>query len=499
MPLLTLLWSNGSVFFDKLGKSNLEEVKMMNVERMNVRVWGVGMLVGVVGMTVPVYGSDCDPVEVVKLLADDAGVSDRFGFSVSISGDTAIVGAYGDTPNGFSSGSAYILSNVGGIWVQQAKLVPADGGVDQWFGHSVSISGNTAVIGAHRDDDNGPLSGSAYIYINDGGVWTQQAKLLADDGELGDDFGYTVSISGDTALIGARRDDNWTGSAYVFLRSGGVWTQEAKLLALDANMGKEFANAVSIDGDLAVVGAVADDENGNLSGAAYIFGRSGGVWTQEAKLMAHNAMEFDQFGYSVAISGSSAIVGARYENINGDRSGSAYVFIDNDGVWIQQAYLWPTDGSAGDEFGFSVDIDGDIAVMGANRHAAVGDNSGAVYVFERTGTVWPHQVKLVPSDAFAFDQFGYAVSMDGGLGLFGSHLNEDDGFQSGSAYVFDLEPDCAECPADFSGDGMLNFVDVSLFMFAVSSGNPDADMTGDGLLNFFDISAFIAAMGEGCP
>ncbi len=455
------------------------------------------------GLATPVYASDCDPVEIVKLLADDATFSDLFGFAVAIDGDTAIVGAYGDTPNGFSSGSAYIMTNNGGTWTQQAKIVPADGGLDQWFGHSVSISGDTVLIGARRDDDNGVLSGSAYIYTNDGGVWTQQAKLLADDGAIGDDFGYTVSISGDTALIGAWRDgdgNSWQGAAYVFTRTDGAWTQQAKITPDDADAGKEFGNAVSVSGDTAIVGAYAENDNGMLSGTAYIFARSGGTWTQQAKLLPLDPEEFDQFGYSVSISSdqSSVIVGSRYDN---DRSGSAYIFTDNTGPWMQQTKLFPLDGSGsnGDEFGFSVAIDGDRAIVGAPRHAGFGENAGTVYVFDRTGNVWPHMAKLSPSDAFVFDQFGYAVSMRGDAGIFGAHLNEDDGFQSGSAYVYNLAPDCNPCPADLSNDGVLNFFDIPLFLAFYNSNNLAADFTGDGLLNFFDISEFLSAFAVGCP
>ncbi|MDP7032835.1 MAG: FG-GAP repeat protein, partial [Gemmatimonadota bacterium] len=177
----------------------------------------------------------CDLGE-AKLLAADGAASDYFGFSVSISGDTAVIGAAWDDDNGSYSGSAYIFRFDGKQWIQEAKLLAADGAADDHFGFSVSISGDTAVIGAYYDDDNGTASGSAYIFHFDGTQWIQEAKLLAADGDEGDWFGSSVSISGDTAVIGARSDDDngsYSGSAYIFHFDGTQWIQEAKLLAAD--------------------------------------------------------------------------------------------------------------------------------------------------------------------------------------------------------------------------------------------------------------------------
>ena len=260
-----------------------------------------------------------------KLLAPDGATYDRFGISVSIDGEYAIIGAPFNDFNGPASGSAYIFTRTGTTWTLQLKLLASDGtGWDQ-FGSSVSIDDDTALIGAPYDDDNGYSSGSAYVFIRSGNDWTEQGKLLASDGAPGDWFGSSVSIYGDTAIIG-EPGDNYNGSAYIFTRSGSVWTEQAKLLASDGAAGEWFGISVSIDGDTAIIGDNEDDDNGVNSGSAYIFTRSGTVWTEQAKLLASDGATYDQLGISVSIDEDYAIIGANLDDDNGNMSGSAYVF-----------------------------------------------------------------------------------------------------------------------------------------------------------------------------
>jgi hypothetical protein len=198
----------------------------------------------------------------------------------------------------------------------------------------VAISGVTVVIGAPEDDDAGNSSGSAYVYVRNGGVWTQQQKLTASDAVFNDRFGNSVGISGDTIVVGAWLDDSMSGSAYVFIRSGGVWTQQQKIRALDAGAGDLFGSSVSISGDRIVVGAPGNDDVGIDSGSAYIFVRSAGVWAQAAKLTAGDASSKDNFGTAVAIDGTTAVVSA-IEAAPPTIPGAAYVFVLDQGGWIQ--------------------------------------------------------------------------------------------------------------------------------------------------------------------
>jgi hypothetical protein len=267
----------------------------------------------------------------IKLLPSDGATSDYFGYSVAISGTTAIVGAYGDGDNGGYSGSAYLFDTTTGT--QIAKLLPSDGAGDDLFGNSVAISGTTAIVGAYGDDDNGGYSGSAYLFDTTTG--TQIAKLLPSDGAVNDFFGTSVAISDTIAIVGAYLDDdNGTnaGSAYLFDTTTG--TQIAKLLPSDGAANGRFGTSVAIIGTTAIVGAYGDDDNGGDSGSVYLFDTTTG--TQIAKLLPSDGAADDNFGYSVAISGTTAIVGAYGDDDNGGDSGSAYLAIldcNNNGTW----------------------------------------------------------------------------------------------------------------------------------------------------------------------
>ena len=188
------------------------------------------------------------------------------------------------------------------------KLTASDAAAGDWFGRYVAVSGATVVVGAPNDDDNGSNSGSAYVFVRSGISWSQQAKLTASDAAAFDFFGVSVAISGDTAVVGANFDDGKgvdSGSAYVFVRSGTTWTEQAKLTASDAAALDQFGIEVSISGDTAVVGAFSDDDSGSRSGSAYVFVHSGATWTEQAKLTASDAAIDDRFGRSVSVSGDT--------------------------------------------------------------------------------------------------------------------------------------------------------------------------------------------------
>jgi len=432
--------------------------------------------------------------EDAKLLASDGAVNDFFGTSVSISGDTAVIGASGDDDNGNSSGSAYIYRFDGASWVHEAKLLAADAAADDRFGASVSISGDTAVVGAFGNAS----FGSAYIFEKVGGVWTQQAKLLASDGAADDWFGWSVSISGETAVIGALLDDdnaNSSGSVYVFERVGGVWAEQAKLLAADGAGGDWFGHSVSISGEMAVIGAALDDDNGNSSGSAFIFEKVGGVWTQQTKLLASDGAANDRFGDCVSISGETAVVGA-FGNAS---SGSAFVFEKVGGVWAEQAKLLADDGAADDRFGDCVSISGDTAVIGAWRDDDNGTDSGSAFIFEKVGGVWTQQTKLLASDGAANDRFGESVSISGDTAVIGALGDNDNGAASGSAYVFGVPtPAPSLIGDDYIADVLVN---GGVFL----SNNDTALLGPDAIGNWFaqvgyDVEAdtiTVSSLGDG--
>lgn len=377
-----------------------------------------------------------------KLLASDALPGDQFGVTVSVSGDTAIVGAwYADVNGNNGQGAAYIFVRNGSMWTEQAKLLASDGGSSDHFGVSVAISGDTAVVGAYDDPSGGNTGqGSAYVFMRNGLTWVEQAKLLASDGSFNDNFGFSVALDGDTALIGAYDNDvgsnGGPGQAYVFVRNGSTWTEQAKLLASDGGPIDLFGWSVSVSGDTALIGARGHDVGSNVNeGQAYIFVRNGSTWAEQAKLNASDGADYSSFGWSVSVWGDTAVVGA-VGNVGAVYAqGSAYIFVRNGTTWAEEAKLVASDGAASDQFGSSVVVSGDTAIMGA-PYVDIGSdkNQGAAYLFQRNGSTWTEEKKLVASDGFLGDSLGSSVALSGDTAIVGASratLNDE-----GAAYVF---------------------------------------------------------------
>ena len=470
--------------------------------RLGLRLWLAAFTTVALGS--PHAGSSATPAQQAYVKASNTGENDFFGYSVAVSGNTMVIGAYQEDSaatgvngtqnnnNAADSGAAYIFVRTGTNWTQQAYLKASNTGAGDYFGYSVAISGDTVVIGApfedsssvgingNQNNNNAADSGAVYVFVRNGTTWSQQAYLKASNTGTGDGFGAGVAISGDTVVIGAAEDSNATGvdgnqndnsatdsgAAYVFVRNGTTWTQQAYLKASNAGAGDAFgagrslytaplAGTVAVSGDTILVGAYGEASNatgvnGNQSdnsapsaGAAYVFVRSGTTWTQQAYLKASNAEAIDFFGYSVAISGNTLVVSAGGESsnatvVNGNQSdnsaphsGAAYVFVRHGTNWIQQAYLKASNTDSqffmgpGDFFGWSVALSGDVVAVGTpfESSSATGVNgdqsnnvalySGAAYVFARSGTNWNQQAYLKASNTGGHDGFGYSAAVSG--------------------------------------------------------------------------------------
>ncbi|PHZ84471.1 FG-GAP repeat protein [Paremcibacter congregatus] len=381
--------------------------------------------------------------QAVKLLAHDGAPEDFFGFDVAISGDTLVVGALksDDDIKGVDTGSAYIFTRDGNTWGQQAKLVAADGRAGDTFGGKVFLSGDTAIIGASHDDDKGIDSGAAYIFTRKGTTWNQQAKITATDGMAGDAFGQSIAFAGDTLVIGAPHDndrgDN-SGSVYVFTRANTGWDLQTKLTAADGAAGDVFGISVAYSDDTLVVGADLNDEKALNAGAVYVLTRSGGHWSQQAKLTAADGAETDIFGVRVALSGDTVLISARRDDddVMGIDSGSAYVFTRSGTTWRQQAKLTASDGAANDRFGRSIALEGNIAVIGAMLHDQKGPDAGTAYVFTRSGEAWQQKTKLTTADGAAGNAFGWSMALSNGAAVIAAR--HDHGTGSGAVYLFDV-------------------------------------------------------------
>lgn len=428
--------------------------------------------------------------EDIKLTASDAAVDDRFGISVDMFGTTAIVGANGNEDAGPLTGSAYLFDTITGQ--ELFKLVASNAAAHDRFGGSVAISGTIAIVGADNfngADENSP-PGSAYLFDTTTGQ--QLFELTAADGALDDRFGVSVDIFGTTAIVGAYFDDDAgtnSGSAYLFDTTTGQ--QLFKLTASDAAAEDSFGISVSISGTTAIVGAFFDDDGGHNSGSAYLFDTTTGH--QLFKLTASDGAGSDLFGSSVSISGTTAIVGAFLDDNPGvNNAGSAYLFDTTTGQELLK--LTASDAADTDRFGSSVAISGTTVVIGAWGDDDEGSDSGSAYLFSTT--TGQQLSKLLASDGAAAARLGASVAISDTTVIVGAYLDDNMVSDSGSAYIFGTPTPCL---ADLTGDGALDFFDVSLFLTYFETDNPIADFSGDGLINFFDVSAFLIEFAAGCP
>ncbi len=522
----------GVSFLDDVGATALTYTKLcvFDAEGPSLEAWfqhaSNGLLLSI-DEEEALYPLTIDPVaQQAYLKASNTDPGDQFGHSVAVSGDTVVIGAPGEqsTATGVngdqssnhwtSAGAAYVFVRNGATWSQQAYLKSSNTGYDDHFGHSVAVDGDLIVVGApHEDsgatgvngnqlDESKSRSGAAYAFVRHGTTWSQQAYLKASNTGHGDFFGYSVAVSGNTVVVGAQleksnatgvngsQSDNSAtaaGAAYVFSRTAGVWAQHAYLKASNTDPSDLFGFSVSICGDLAVVGAhgedsgaggVNADQSDNSShgaGAAYVFVRQAGSWSQRAYLKATHSRSNNGFGRSVAVSRETVVIGARSEDggstgVNGNpndtsakNAGAAYVFVRRGTTWSQQAYLKASNTNTMDLFGTSVAVSDDTVVIGAPSESSIAvgvngmqdDNSasraGAAYVFVRRDSEWSQKAYLKASNTDTGDNFGISVAVSGDLAVIcargedsgaigiGGDQFDNGAAGSGAAYTFDLE------------------------------------------------------------
>lgn len=417
-----------------------------------------------------------------KLTAGDGVSEDAFGYAVSVSGDYALVGAYKNDANGNDSGAAYLFEHVDNRWIQRAKLTASDGAPMDYFGQSVCLFGDYAIVGARLNDDHGYSSGSAYVFEKPLGGWTdmtETAKLTASDAAQYDFFGNAVNIGNDYAVVGAHCDDDDgenSGSVYVFEKPVGGWadmTETAKLTASDVQSYEYLGHSVSVFEDFLIAGNRYEDK-------AYIFERPIGGWvdaTETATLTAYDGIQYERFSSSVSIFGDYAVLGSK---------NAAYIFEKPLGGWTnmtETAKLTADDGGDGDAFGDSVCVFGHYLIIGAHLDNDKGSGSGSAYLFERTETGWIQREKLNARDGAFGDNFGRSVAISADYIVAGAPGDDDNGSDSGSAYTYpvgantEVIPTADEfalvfgtiidspgaCTGDFDVDGDVDGSDLAEF------------------------------------
>ncbi len=389
-------------------------------------------------------------VSQTKLIADDAFKDSGFGWAVAVDGDTAVVSAFADYDN---LGAAYVYERTGSGWQQVAKLTASDG-VDgengDFLGISLAISGDTVVLGAALDDnENGTDAGAVYVYVKPAGGWpaamTETVKIMAPTAAPDRGFGSAVSLKGDTLVVGSPGKDDAlvSGDVFVYERSGTAWALKATLNVAGLTGSDSFGTILDFDGETIAVGAFGQDSS---KGAVYVYNKPAGGWSDkghDALLIADDAQANDFFGGSVAVDGDTILVGANGRDDNGSKSGAAYVFVHTGSGWVQQAKLMASDAKALDNFGYSVDLAGNTALIGASHFSD--EAADAIYLFTRSGGNWSEQGKIGDPDGKAGSKFGMSVAIDSSAtillaGAFGADAGtgraEKD---AGAAYLFELE------------------------------------------------------------
>ena len=422
-------------------------------------------------------------LETTKLFPSDANAGDNSGISVAIYGNTAVVGAYKNDSNCSDCGAVYVYEPGDSQWIEKQKLVPSDGSANDQFGRSVAIEGNTIVVGSYYDDG----TGSAYVFARLGSVWTQQQKLIAPDAASGDRFGCSAAIDNNIIVIGAYGDDSQTGSAYVFTRTGSTWSFQQKLS--DAQPGDNFGYSVAIDNNTIIIGAPNHSHSEfDYAGSAYVFTRSEQSWSQQAVLWASDPAYRDHFGFSVALDGNSAVIGAYEGGVDViTKAGAAYAFAKTDTGWVEQQKLFDgSDPCSGEDFGWSVAIKNDTILVGCPYDFVNGNMTGSVFEFVRTGLTWVQSDRLTAGDANANDEFGKSVALAGRHIVIGAPYNYNNGKSSGSAYLFD------NFPGDLDADGDVDFFDFAVLAGHWRQNNPLADIApapaGDRVVDIKDLA-----------
>ena len=356
--------------------------------------------------------------QLAALLGSDIVAGDAFGVSVAVSGTTAVVGAPGYAKD---VGRAYVFSETAGGWKQVAELKGSNTVAGDFFGYSVGVSGTSAVIGVPGYAKN---SGRVYVFAKTGSGWKQAAEFKGSDTVTNDYFGDSVAVSGTNAMVGGDGHSKTAGRAYVFSDASGSWKQAAELKGSDTVAKDGFGYTVAISGTTAISGAPDHAKN---EGRAYVFTDAAGSWKQAAELKGSDTVANNGFGVAVGVSGSTAVAGAPGFS---KAAGRAYVFEASGSVWKQSAELKGSDTAGSNDLGYSVGISGDTVVAGA---PGVAKNEGRSYLFSNTGPGWKQAAEVKGSDSAGGDYFGYSVAISGTAAIAGADGHSK---SAGRAYLF---------------------------------------------------------------
>ena len=388
-----------------------------------------------------------------KVHQSDPDPEDSFGWSVSVDGDRMVIGNVYDDDLDIQSGSAFVYNWNGSSWVEEAKLLPSDGGFAEYFGYDVEIHGSTIIVGAYRGLHQGEQCGKAYIFEKFGGTWVQTAILAPFNGLWDDRFGTCVDIFEDHAVVCAWGDDEAAldaGAAFVYKKDAGIWVLDSKLMPPNLAENDHFGLSAAMDNENILVAAAESDGYPQNSGLVYHYETESGIWTYQGFIVPDDSQEESFFGRDVSVYDNTLVVGAYHDDIYGENSGSAYIFNYDGNLWTQHAKLIPSDGNPGDLFGSTVSIYDDHLLIGAVFNYESGYASGSVYYYHLENGSWLFVSKIKQPDPVTDARFGSSVSVHEETALIGCPYDDDNGYRSGSAYVFNLDDLMAVDPVEIN-------------------------------------------------
>jgi len=436
--------------------------------------------------------SQC-PAEFDQALNAPGGLS---GTSVSIDGDVAVIGSPLATGTDWASGMVLVYRLIDGVWTKEAELVADDIDVGDMMGVSVDVSGNRVIAGAWFEDHAGSNSGAAYIFEISDGNWSQVAKLTASDAGAEDTFGRRVAILGDTCIVTSPLDDDngsSSGAAYVF-QFDKTWQQTQKLVAKDGASGDQFGLGLGMDEFHVVVGSPWAMKG---AGQVHVFNRSGNIFTETQTLTDLDGHALDNFGFGVDVSGDWLMAGSYHDGDLGEDAGSLFVYVHTSdaGFQFHQQLYSQSDKNPDEQFGVSVAVEESVMIIG---HRFGADNllrTGTASVYDFTESVWEYRTTLVPTFGTLQGEFGWSVAIDGNNAIVGAPFHEPDGY----AELFVGMTSACECIADISGDGIVGVTDLLSVIAAWGTCvSCDADLNGDGIVNVSDLLTVISLWGN-CP
>ena len=392
-------------------------------------------------LVIKLQAQDIITYETQEITADSLLSEDRFAYSIDINNDYAFVSSPGDDENGAQAGAVYVFRyDSVQMWLQIDKLVSSDIQAGDFFGYDVATDGDYVFISSPVIDS---YKGAVYVFKNNDGVWTEVQQLTASDAQNADYFGYSVDVQGDYAIIGAYGDDDIAsdaGAAYIFRNISGTWTEVQKITAPNAEADDHFGIDVGIYGDYAIIGAPESEYDTVNSGSAYIFKNISGTWSFYQQIISSDADEGDHFGHAVSIFDDKLVVGANYKTDAATWIGAAYIFHNNSGSWEENIKIYPPfDNQDYMHFGSSLQIYGNRVIVGAYGNVSFTPYvAGSAFVFDYIDSSWFYTSKLISSNNDTDDVFGYAVSTSDKYILVGAQMSDIVAENAGALYYFDI-------------------------------------------------------------